>query len=153
MVYALIFVITTGSLFDIVTKREHWPFSPYRMFSSVRRDFATSKLRLLGVTESDPSQEISLLEPQYIQPLRSLHLTTSLRKNPRDIVPEQYYTEALHHVLERYEKLRIAGKHNGSKLRGIRLYKYHWKLDHLALNAARPDRRELILEIMYPIEK
>lgn len=153
LVYAVIFVITSGSLFDIATQREHWPFSPYRMFSSVKRNHSISLTRLVGVTESIPPREISLLDPQYIQPLSSLGLSTSLNRKPNDVTYEQYYTEALRHVLDRYEALRIAGAHDGPRLRGIRLYKYHWKLDPWARNADRPDRQELILEIMDPIEK
>jgi len=153
LVYAVIFVITCGSLFDIVTRREHWPFSPYAMYSSVKRDYYTSKTELFGVTKSDPPGEIPLMEPQYIQPLSRLRLSTALKRKPGNVTYEKYYTEALRRVLERYETLRIAGAHDGPRLKGIRFYKYHWKLDPRARNADRPDRRELILEIMDPVEK
>ena len=153
LVYAVIFVITSGSLFDIATQREHWPFSPYRMFSSVKREHSISAKRLIGVTDGDPPREITLQDPQYIQPLSSLGLSTSLNRKPNDVTYEQYYTEALRHVLDRYEALRIAGEHDGPRLRGIRLYKYHWKLDPWARNAERPDSQVLILEIMDPVKK
>ena len=147
LVYLLIFIIAGGSLFDIVTRGEHWPFSRYAMYSAIKRNFYTSRTEIFGVTKSDPPREISLMEPQYIQPLSRLRLSTALKRKPANVTYEQYYTEVLRHVLERYEALRIAGAHHGPRLRGIRFYKYHWKLDPKAHNVDRPDSRELILEI------
>ena len=75
LVYAVIFIIIGGSLFDIITQWEHWPFSPYSMFSSVRRDYSLSWLKLFGLTDIDSSREIPLTEPQYIQPLGDIKHT------------------------------------------------------------------------------
>jgi hypothetical protein len=152
LVYAVIFIIIGGSLFDIITQREHWPFSPYSMFSSVRRDYSLSWLKLFGLTDIDSSREIPLTDPQYIQPLSDLNIqmALSMKRKPDNVSYEQYLEEALHHILTRYELLRIAGEHGGPELQGIRLYRYQWKLDPLTHGVERPDLRELILEVREP---
>jgi hypothetical protein len=33
IVYGLLAVIVVGHLVEVVTQREHWPFSPYQMWS------------------------------------------------------------------------------------------------------------------------
>lgn len=152
LVYAVIFVIIVGSVYDILTQREHWPFSPYSMFSTVRREYSLSWFRLYGLTEIDSSREIPLIESEYIQPLGDIHvqITMSKKRKPYNASYEQYLEEALHHILARYEVLRIAGDHNGPQLRGIRLYRYEWKLDPRIHGVERPDIRELLLEVREP---
>jgi hypothetical protein len=152
LVYAVIFIIIGGALFDIITQREHWPFSPYSMFSTVRRDYSLTRLRLFGLTDIDSSREIPLTDPKYIQPLGDKHIqrAMSIKKKPDNVSYEQYLEETLHHILTRYEVLRIAGDHDGPELHGIRLYRYQWKLDPWIRNVERPDHRELILEVREP---
>ena len=152
LVYAVIFIIIGGSLFDVITQREHWPFSPYSMFSSVRREYSLSWLKLFGLTDIDSSREIPLTNPQYIQPLDDINIqmAMSMKKKPDNVSYESYVEEALRHILTRYEVLRIAGDHDGPELRGIRLYRYQWKLDPLTHGVERPDLRELILEVREP---
>ncbi len=155
LVYAVIFIIIGGSVFDIITQREHWPFSPYSMFSTVRREYSLTRLRLFGLTDIDSSRELPLNEPRYIQPLGDKHIqrVMSIKKKPDNVSYESYVEEALRHILTRYEALRIAGEHDGPELRGIRLYRYQWKLDPWIRNVERPDRGELILEIREPREE
>jgi hypothetical protein len=152
LVYAVIFVITAGSVFDIATQREHWPFSPYSMFSSVRRDYSLTRLKLFGVTKTNTTSEIPLTKPQYIQPLSDIQIQIALSKKKKldDVSYEKYLEEALQHILSRYEVLRIAGKHDGPEILGIRLYRYEWKLDPMIHAPERPDARELIFEVREP---
>ncbi len=152
LVYAVIFIIIGGSLFNIITQREHWPFSPYSMFSTVRRDYSLTRLRLFGLTDIDSSREIPLNEPRYIRPSGDKHIqrALSIKKKPDNVSYEQYLEDALRHILTRYEALRIAGEHDGPELHGIRLYRYQWKLDPWIRNVERPDQRELIIEVREP---
>jgi hypothetical protein len=151
--YAVIVVIAGGSLFAIVTDTEHWPFSPYAMYSWIDRDYSLTRSRLFGVTESEPPHEIPLWEFQYIQPFDNARLHTALARIHRSPTPKQRFSGALHDVLVRYEALRHAGRHHGPPLQGIRLYELYWKLDPWARNADQPDRQELILEVMDPVKK
>jgi hypothetical protein len=153
LVYVVIVVITGGSLFDIITGKEHWPFSPYPMFSSVKRDYFLTKLQLFGVTESGSPQEISLSKSKFIQPLDNSRLSAALNRELQGEIRKQNINKILHALWSRYEVLRHEGRHNGPPLRGIRLYQSHWKLDPHARNINQPDRRELIFEIMGSINK
>jgi hypothetical protein len=152
LVYAVIFVITCGSFFDIITQQEHWPFSPYSMFSTVRRDYSLTRLKLFGLTEFDPVREVPLTESQYIQPLGDIHIqiALSMKRKPDNVSYGQYLEEALRHILTRYEVLRIAGNHDGPQLHSIRLYRYEWTLDPRIHGVEQPDVRELILEVREP---
>ena len=152
LVYTIIFIITAGSVFDIVTQKEHWPFSSYPMFSSVKRNYSLNWWMLFGVTKTDPTSEIPLTDPKYIQPLRDIHiqLVLSKKRKPENMTYEHYLEEALRHILSRYEVLRIAGEHNGPELSGIRLYRYEWKLNPMIHAVEKPDVRELILEVREP---
>ena len=58
--------------------------------------------------------------------------------------------EALLDTLTRYEQLRLAGRHNGPPLQGLRLYKLGWRRDNRAENVDRPDRQELVAEVEQP---
>jgi hypothetical protein len=149
LVYGVITLITIGSLFDIVTGREHWPFSPYPMYATVTRERSLTVLRLYGVTKEAPAREMPLVALRYIQPFTSARLEGALRtiKARRGRQPLK---AALSDCLRRYEKLRRAGRHEGPPLQGIRLYRVYWKLDPWARNVDCPNRKELILEAGTP---
>jgi len=55
--------------------------------------------------------------------------------------------EALLDSLKRYEKLRLAGLHDGPPLQGMRLYRTERQLSTQTENADQPDHRELIAEV------
>jgi hypothetical protein len=145
LIYAVIAVIVGGSLFDIVTDTEHWPFSQYGMYSDYQQDYSTNILRLFGVTEEESPHEISLREFNYIQPFDEARLGEALIPM---LSRKQLLSQALRDCLLRYEVLRHAGRHDGPPLQGIRLYQLFWKLDPWASNISRPDRKELIFEVM-----
>src|SRR5438552_19071475 len=79
LVHAVIGVIVVGSFYDIVTGREHWPFSPYAMYSRVRREGTLTTLRLYGVTEDGPA-EMPLIADAYLQPFRRARLAGALSR-------------------------------------------------------------------------
>jgi len=147
LVYAVIVVLGGGSLFAIINDAEYWPFSPYGMYSDMRRERSLTWLRLFGVTKAEEPQEIPLLAPEYIQPFDQARLPKALSQMSRN--PDKQ-REALRDCLRRYESLRQAGRHHGPPLQGVRLYRLEWQLDPLARNVDRPERRALILEVMQP---
>jgi hypothetical protein len=53
----------------------------------------------------------------------------------------------LRDMLERYERLRSAGAHDGPPLRAVRLYEVEWTLDPHAANLQSPDRKQLLAEV------
>lgn len=141
-VHALIALLIGGSFFDIITGREHWPFSPYLMYSGVRREHSLSTLWLFGVTGETPPREVPLNAFRYIQPFHHTRLSRAFER-----MDVQARRAALSNCLTRYEKLRSAGRHDGPALKGLRLYDLEWELDPLARNINNPSRRELIAEV------
>lgn len=145
LVYTIIAVVAGGSLFAIIRDAEYWPFSPYGMYSDVRRERSLIRRRLFGVLAGDGSQEIPLVDPQYIRPFDEERLSRALSQMPRNSDKRR---EALRDCLVRYEELRQAGRHHGPPLQGIRLYQVYWQLDPWARNVDQPYRRDFMLEVM-----
>lgn len=138
-------VLVGGSTFDILLTREDWPFSHYPMFASVRgREISVT--RLYGVTAD--GEEIPFDDDRYTHPFDLTKTRTSLRKIHGNAERRDRIDEALRDFLRRYETRRVAGRHDGPPLAGIRLYDVHWKLDPWARNAHHPDARELIAEVL-----
>ena len=153
LLHVVIGLLVAGSLYVIVTDQEYWPFSQYPMYSIlIGQKDSLEALRLYGVTQEEPPQEIPLRDYQYLQPFARSRLHSALKwiyiKSQRD--PEkrqQMLNEALLDCLKRYEELRLAGRHDGPPLRGIRLYGVRWKLDPWAGNVDQPDYRILLAEV------
>ncbi len=54
----LIGVLIAGSLFDIAPRREHWPFSPYDLYTGASNEYSLTLLRLYGVTAGKTPSEL-----------------------------------------------------------------------------------------------
>src|SRR5438105_1680590 len=66
IVNLFIALLVTGSLYDIATDQEHWPFSQYPMFSGIWRSNSFTWYRLVAVREDDV--ELPLDVNQFIRP-------------------------------------------------------------------------------------
>ncbi|MDQ3636575.1 MAG: hypothetical protein M3426_01070 [Actinomycetota bacterium] len=151
---AVSFLLVIGSLFSIVFDEEFWPFSPYPMYAKVQREPSVSELQLYGVTQEAPHREVSmrnsLRDSAYIEPFDQGRLRMALRKMESKPNPEkrsQLLNEALLDSMKRYEKLRLAGLHDGPPLQGMRLYRTERQLNAQTENADQADHRELIAEV------
>lgn len=131
--------ILVGSGAAIVTGRELWPFSPYPMFSSVRRGPFLEQLWLEGVLADGTA--VPLPGPRALHPLRLAQLVTVLERLPREDMPE-----ALRDVLRRYDAGRRAGRHDGAPLKGLRLYRMTFAPEPDPAGRDRPRSRELLAE-------
>lgn len=145
LIYSLSAIILGGSLFDLITDTEQWPFSQYPMYSAAEKSRSLTVLRLFGVTAEKPQVEIPLIQFQYMQPFDSARLQTALQfiyahRNDQ-------LSEAVRDCLVRYEALRRVGLHNGPRLQAIRLYRVYWVLDPWARNIDHPDRKDLLVEV------
>ncbi len=138
-----IVALLLGSAYDIATDQEHWPFSQYPMFSQLEHDWTHRTLRLFGVTGRS---EFALLDPAYLAPFDQCRLSTALLRLSDRPASAALLRAALRDSFERYERGRQASAHAGPPLRGVRLYRLFWRLDHDARNADAPDRRELVAE-------
>src|SRR5690242_17489051 len=77
LVYAVMAVIVAGSVVDMVTGREHWPFSPYPMYAGARSRPDLVALRLFGVT-AGPRGEIPLVSSESLYPFSSSRIEGAL---------------------------------------------------------------------------
>src|SRR5438445_13398218 len=95
LVHAVMVVIVGGSFFDIVTGREHWPFSPYPMYASIIRVRTLTGLRLCGVTGGVPA-EVPLTAYPYLQPFQPAKLELALSRlyRPTEPMPRGLVTTA-----------------------------------------------------------
>ncbi len=140
MVSLLTLAILAGSAFDVIRNREHWPFSPYPMFSKVDDSRGYRTLRLYGVARD--GGELPLTDFAYLEPFDRCRLVSALET----LRAEQRLPAALADVYARYERRRTAGRHGGPPLSAVRLYQLRWALDADARNAQHPDVRELLYE-------
>jgi hypothetical protein len=145
IVYGLGVIIFGGTLSDILTDTEHWPFSSYPMYSSidVSKTYSFSFLRLYGVLQRSPLVEMPLDDDIYLQPFDNSRLPLALEYAGM----ENRLDEAVADCLARYETARNAGRHGGPQLVGMRLYRVTWTLEPSASNVDRPDYKELLTEV------
>ena len=148
--HLLIFGVIVGSAYDILTRQEHWPFSDYPMFAAIHRGTVLEWPRLFGVTAD--GSEVALVSHEYLWPLDQSRLPIGLRHIHATERDTERIHAALEDCLERYERRRIAGQHDGPVLRGIRLYVVAWDIQPYARNLDRPRSRQLIGEASLPLE-
>jgi hypothetical protein len=142
--HALIIFVIAGSVYDIGTRQEHWPFSNYPMFSTVHREPFLTWLRLFGVTTDN--REIPLLSYNELWPLDQSRLPLGLRRFTGEPDNKPRLQGAIADVMNRYNARRAKGEINGPELRAVRLYKMGWTLEPFAANLNQPSTRELLAE-------
>jgi len=144
VIHSLLAILIGGSFYDIYTGREHWPLSPYPMFSIVENDPSLRCLRIVGVRAGAGAEEITLLDSDLIAPFDQCRLTSALSRTYSDAARRPNIHDQLRDCLDRYEERRRAGLHDGAPLDGVRLYEMRWTLRPDASNVAQPDSRQLI---------
>ena len=152
MVYAVLFAIVGGHLIEVVTQREHWPYSPYQMWSIPSTSWDLTHYYLRGVTAEPVPREIDLYESQYLYPLPSRFMNLHLIEAAKDAEKGKTARQAAvaRETLKHYEKRRQAKEHDGPPLQAIRLYRFDWKMDTDATNAKSPDRVTLLYDSADP---
>lgn len=143
-VHALLAVLIGGSLYDIRTGREHWPLSPYAMFSIVAPEPSLRCLRIVGVVADGPEQEIPLLDEPLIRPFDQCRLTSALSRTFTSPRRRSAIHEQLRDCFDRYEARRAAGEHDGPQIQAVRLYEMFWTFDADAANVSAPDSKRLV---------
>jgi hypothetical protein len=142
---AIILFIVGASFCDIVLDEEHWPFSQYPMFNQVTTSRELTRLRLYGVTQE--GQEFALLRYADVFPFDQSRLSKALGSIRSRPDADVQLHAALANCLERYERQRARGWHEGPALTRLRLYEVHWVLDPKAANVNAPDSRRLLAEV------
>jgi hypothetical protein len=141
---ACIGFIVLASTYDIVLDEEHWPFSQYPMFNRVTESRELTWLRVYAVTPD--GVEFPLVGYREVFPFDQSRLSKvfgSIRT--RENAPSEM-RRALADCLERYERLRQLGWHEGPPAARLRLYEVRWTLDPAAANVDAPDSRTFLAE-------
>jgi hypothetical protein len=150
LAHAVIAVVAGGGLVAIATGIERWPFSPYPMYAKIR-PASYSMPVLFGVTAEAPEREVPLFQKAYLYPFNTAVLRDAFVLQLRQSAAHpDAPRQALLDCLQRYERRRRAGLHDGPALRGMRLYRLTWALLPGASNFERPEGKELLLEVGRP---
>jgi GT2 family glycosyltransferase len=144
-VHALLVLLIGGSAYDIVTGREHWPFSPYPMFSTIDTSPSLHTLVLRGVTNDPAPREIALRDPAFIAPFDQCRIITALSR-VTSMGDQPRLHAMLGDSLERYDAARQAGAVQTPALTAVRLYDATWALQSDAANREQPDSVQLVDE-------
>ncbi len=142
----LFLLLIGGQVFDVVFKREDWPFSSYPMYSEARSAVVVRE-DLAGVSAGG---EFPLTAHRHFAPLDDARFRRALKRVAmakdggirRDAVIETLF--------RRYEALRAAGVHDDPDLLGVRGYTVEWDILSGAVNRGTPDRRKLHLYVYRP---
>lgn len=141
---ALFAALVGGQLYDIALHKEHWPFSPYRMYAGEQEDSLTW-VQLYGVT---PDGEQFLDPRTYFHPFDESRLPGALGGHVVTGDDAQARTRtALQNLYDLYERGRLAGWHAGPKLTALRMYRVRWKIERTASNKDRPEEKILLDEL------
>ena len=147
IVNLLLLVILAGSLTDIALGREHWPFSPYPMYSRLELERETRKVMLFGVPKDAAEAPFPLQSQEMIQPFERTRLNTAMARLARSPRAKERLRVATIDVWRRYREGRSKGQHSGPELREVRLYEIHWHLLADASNVRDFADKQLVLTL------
>ena len=141
-------VLTLGlTLFDIAFYQEHWPISPYGMYSYSKRwpGPEVTRFRLYAVVGLGDDVEIHLRHHSLnIDPLKVESRLGSLYARDQNGL----ILIAMRSVLQSCEIERQISAVIRPKVKEVRLYKEEWdKMDADAGNTNKPDRRVLVARV------
>jgi hypothetical protein len=156
VVLGLLLVIVGGHLVEVVTQREHWPFSPYQMWSRPSLGWEVNREMLRGVTDEPTPREVPLA-PGQLDPIPYQMVVVNLQtanKAVRNNDPAKA-KRLIDGLLTHYNNRVAAGKNTGPKLKALRLYQVTWLMDTDASEASRqnPVRTELMFPALSADEK
>lgn len=145
LVYGVLALLVLPHLHEIARQQEHWPYSNYPMWARVSRDWHISNVVPVGLSDENPPVEEKLTDPNYLAPLPLYYQRLVFQKAARRPAMRD---EVLRDYLATYEQRRVAQKHFGPPMKGVRLYEWYWTMRPDAANAESPDRKTLLYE--YP---
>lgn len=134
------------SAFHALTGREHWPFSPYAMYSTIKSPEGAVKLVLVAVEPN--GREDRLLSSRALAPLNRVKVDSTLARARRADEAAGRGAEASpgSRLRDTFADLCtvLALRHPGAA--GFRLYRAEWRLLPDASNLETPEVWELLAE-------
>ena len=139
VVLMLLAVLVVGHARDVVTSKEHWPFSPYPMYSALQTSRTLHQMRVMGVPASGEAREIPLAGTW-------LECTVNAWDEAGQIRPDKIPVAAREYLLAFNRQAHVAGA-TSTKLKSIRVYEYSWKLSDRSASSGEPDQKRLSIEV------
>jgi hypothetical protein len=139
--------LLAASAFEIHTHGEHWPFSSYPMFSKTRREARVLHHALVAVPR-DGSAVFPLYKSAQIHPFHWYRHQKAFKAMLERHGGETAVRKGLADGLERYERARRDGRHDGPPLQALRLYRVDYELDPDAPDLIRHEERTLVAEVL-----
>lgn len=143
--------LVVGHLYEIARQHEHWPFSPYPMFSHRNTKAPVSRLAVIGVP-ADGAEQFEFTDAHtgvYKRFRFDVALNQQLR-GAREVKDRPKLERIFDSYFGYYERLRELGYHDSPRLSAIRLYRLEWDFDPWARNRNDPPRRILLFERASP---
>ena len=134
------------SAFDTLTHTEHWPFSPYAMYARIKEDYRSRKFYLYGVTPD--GREVAMDGRAELAPFDRVGLHTLLLRLGGDGGANRRIERVVQDVADRYERRRLAGRHDEPAFASVRLYRFVWDMDPTLSNLNDPEERDLVLAVV-----
>lgn len=134
MVLLLAAFLVGGHLYDIVTQREHWPFSFYPMYGRVQKKRQLSVLTLCLITRGEDGRRhmMRITDDKYVPPLGEARLRNILMaawgRDGKQPGEKRRTREVLRAYLQSYEANRIKGLHDGPPASEAQLCRMTWPL-------------------------
>jgi hypothetical protein len=155
LITACILFLVVGHLYEIVRRHEHWPFSPYPMFSHRNTKDPVSRLAVYGVPagEGEPFEFTDAHTGVYKRFRFDVALQSMLGTGGKAVKNRERMSRVFDEYFAYYEKLRDLGYHDGPRLAAIRLYRLEWDFDPWAANRFEAPRTLLLLERENPKAK
>ncbi|MGH7198629.1 MAG: hypothetical protein ACREH5_07835, partial [Candidatus Omnitrophota bacterium] len=142
-VCALIIFLAGGSLLSILLKKEWWPFSPYAMYSKVKPAMFKT-VKIIGLGES---REWDLTNAKYWHPYNDeSRFIATFRRLWNEPGAEARLDPIMAFMLRRYEERRLAGKHDGPRLLGVRFEKVGYDAKEVLAGREEPVLRRALYE-------
>ncbi len=141
----VVVAVALSILVPTFSRVEMWPFLNYPMYSRVMRMGNFQTLRIYGIPKNPELKRFYIEEPNQTSPFLLQRLTPSLSRlleKGRDDT-----AEAVHYVLDNYQRRRKAGLHEGPPLQGIALYAFEFVMDSKARNTEKPYKTILLLQL------
>jgi hypothetical protein len=122
LVFGIVAVLVLGHANDLLTQREHWPFSMYPMYSIAQTDYEMKLMKLAGVTDENPPREMIVDGGGRWMRGTLGKFAQGSSKNAKKL------QKGFAQYLEKYDQRLKAQEPGLLPLKGLRLYEYKWDL-------------------------
>ncbi|HTL29559.1 MAG TPA: hypothetical protein VL282_10060 [Tepidisphaeraceae bacterium] len=122
LVFGIVAVLVAGHANDLLTQREHWPFSMYPMYSIAQTDYEMKLMKLAGVTDENPPREMIVDGGGRWMRGTLGRFATGPTKDLKKL------RKGFQQYLQKYDQRAAAGEPGLLPLTGLRLYEYKWDL-------------------------